>query len=173
MEVNNWVSMLKENADRTMSTVNYTLLSSSGPSHNPVFTYRAELRGEGSASRQGLAKARAAKDLMARVSSTMATEPPQKPVDAASDLVFPTPGRGNYVGELQELCQKRHWPLPLYVEQGVSTTGQFLCRFTAVMDSAQQNADICIRALATGWSKKMAKLKAADYVLSIVKKLDK
>uniref|UniRef100_A0A8D3AYL8 DRBM domain-containing protein n=1 Tax=Scophthalmus maximus TaxID=52904 RepID=A0A8D3AYL8_SCOMX len=67
MEVNNWVSMLKENADRTMSTVNYTLLSSSGPSHNPVFTYRAELRGEGSASRQGLAKARAAKDLMARV----------------------------------------------------------------------------------------------------------
>ncbi|KAK2825777.1 hypothetical protein Q5P01_019991 [Channa striata] len=163
----NWLSRLKEYGDKTGRAVKYTQLSSTGPSDSPTFSYRvlgrdkdeAGLRVEGSGSKKSLAKAQAARVMLAHLSTTKQTR------DRA-----PSADIGNYVGELQELCQKRKWPLPCYVEQEF-VTGQFLCRCTAVAVSAKHSVDMCIRAVGTGNSKKVAKAAAAKNALSFANKL--
>lgn len=176
----NWLSRLKEYGDKTGRAVKYTQLSSMGPSDSPTFSYRVELlgrdkdeaglRAEGSGSKKSLAKAQAARVMLAHLSTTKQTREPERPLEGDR---APSADIGNYVGELQvsvaelsrnptvltqcinthghsfafqELCQKRKWPLPCYVEQEF-VTGQFLCRCTAVTVSAEHSVDVCIRAV--------------------------
>ncbi|KAK2832719.1 hypothetical protein Q5P01_016608 [Channa striata] len=171
----NWLSRLKEYGDKTGRAVKYTQLSSMGPSDSPTFSYRVELlsrnkdeaglRAEGSGSKKSLAKAQAARVMLAHLSTTKQTREPERPLEGDR---APSADIDNYVGELQELCQKRKWPLPCYVEQEF-VTGQFLCRCTAV--PAEHSVDVCIRAVGTGNSKKVAKAAAAKNVLSFANKL--
>lgn len=160
------VSLLHELLSKRGKTPNYELLQTEGETHEPTFRYKVTFGkdyGIGSASSKKQAKHQAARDLL-RIFGVDVThfDLPVKEevgadgVDAAGDDM------ANPIGRLQEMCTLKRWTPPKYdthTEEGEPHKKNFVMSCT-VMNLTE---------VGEGSSKKMAKRRAAQKILKLMK----
>ncbi|TKS75722.1 A-dependent protein kinase activator [Collichthys lucidus] len=140
-------------------------MRSSGPQHDLTFHVKINLgtfTAEGTGKTKKAAKAHAAQLLMELINPGG-----NNPQDDISMRKGDQRGNANFVGELQEFCQQKKWPLPVYEEEAGQSSWR-TCRCKVRLPMEEYRGSVSIHVKGSGKTKRVAKERAAENALDQV-----
>ncbi|KAE8280248.1 hypothetical protein D5F01_LYC20802 [Larimichthys crocea] len=163
----NWCAILKEYADMKKVSYDYSDMCSSGPQHDLTFHVKVNL---GIFTAKGTGKTKgAAKDQAAQLLMELINPGSNNPQGDISTRKGHQRDNINFVRELQELCQRKKWPLPVYEEEAWASRHTCRCKVKFLLKENEEYAGYAsIHVEVSGKSKRVVKERATENVLKLV-----